>query len=155
MNKKTNYVTAEGLEKLKAELKELKATKRPEMVKRVARARDYGDLSENSEYSNAREELNLIDQRIEELEEALRSAQVVKKHKDDDNQVGVGEVITVKTNGTTKTYTLVGEMEADPTENKISVSSPIGKALLGKKEGEDVNIETPGGKVTYKVVKVT
>jgi len=154
MIKKTNYVTAEGLTKLKQELEELVKTKRPALVERVARARDYGDLSENSEYSNAREELNLTDQRIDELEAAIKGAQVIQQHKDDDNKVGIGESITIKTNGTTKTYVLVGELEADPTNNKISISSPIGQSLLGKKEGEKVKIQTPGGEAIYTVVRV-
>ena len=154
VNKKKTYLTVAGVKKLKKELEQLKEEKRPNLVKRVARARDYGDLSENSEYSNAREELDFTDQRIEELEETLKKAEVIKKQKDTDDSADIGETITIKTNGKTKTYTLVGEMEADPTENKISISSPIGKALLGKKEGEKVKIETPGGEVEYTIVNI-
>lgn len=147
------HLTREGLEELKLELKEHKENKRPQAVKRVARARDFGDLSENNEYQQARDELAFIDGRIEELEELISKAKIIdgkKKRK----TVDLGCKVTVHGNGKTHTYTIVGEWEADPKEKKISHQSPLGKALVGKKVGEMVEIEAPAGKVVYTIKKI-
>ena len=149
------YFTKEGIEKLKEELRQLVEEKRPALVKRVARARSFGDLSENSEYSNAREELNILDGRIEELKEILKKAVVVKKKASANSQiVKIGSRVTVATDGQTLTFTLVGEWEADPAAKKISHQSPLGKALLGKKVGDKVEIEAPAGKILYTIKKI-
>lgn len=149
------YLTKEGIEKLKSELGQLVDEKRTALIKRVARARDFGDLSENSEYTNAREELSLTEQRISELEEVIKSSVVIKKSKKGNSVVKLGNSVTVGINGIQKTYVIVGEMEADPLNNKISASSPIGKALLGKKKGDKFDVETPGGKAVYAIKKIS
>ena len=148
------YFTKEGIEKLKEELRQLVEEKRPALVKRVARARDFGDLSENSEYSNAREELNILDGRIEEIKEILKKAVVVKKASANSQTVKIGSQVTVTTDGQTLTFTVVGEWEADPAAKKISHQSPLGKALLNKKVGDKVEIEAPAGKILYTIKKI-
>jgi len=154
---KTNkvQVTKEGFEVLKKELAQLMEEKRPALIKRVARARDFGDLSENSEYTSARDELAFTENRITELKATLNQAVVIQSNKKSSNgQVALGHQVVVKVNGKVKTYTLVGELEADPMKAKISISSPIGKALLGKRKGDQVEVEAPGGKTSYTIQKV-
>ena len=146
-------LTSEGLAKLKKELSELKEEKQPALIKRVARARDFGDLSENSEYANAREELGFVEQRVAELELVVKNASVIKKT-NGNSVIKLGNQVTVASGGNQRTYTLVGELEADPMAQKISMSSPIGKALLGKKKGDKVKVETPGGEVEYLIKKI-
>lgn len=142
--------TNAGLEKLKKELNQLVEKELPRLIDRVAVARSHGDLSENSEYTAAREDLSFIEGRIEELEEIVAKAKVIKSTKPN-NQVQLGSKITVKVNGATHIYTLVGEWESDPMEKKISNTSPLGQALLGKKKGEIIEIEAPAGKVKYHI----
>ncbi len=156
MNDKKNYLTAEGFAELKKEYEELVKAKRPEIVNRVAQARDMGDLSENAEYSAAREELSFIDGRIEELEELLKQAVVIKGDKKLSGKqiVALGSKVSVTRNNRREDYTLVGEWEADPTEKKISHESPLGKALMGKAIGESVEVEAPAGKIIYTVVSI-
>ena len=153
---KTNkdiYLTKKGLADLKRELVQLKKKKRPELVKRLALARSKGDLSENSDYTNAREDLGMMDNRIEELGTILTSAKTIVKITRT-KEVCLGCKVTVKVNGETHVYNLVGEWEADPMNKKISNSSPLGKALLGKKAGSKVEIEAPAGKITYEIKKI-
>ncbi len=149
------FLTKKGLEDLKKELKELKEVRRPALVERVTRARDFGDLSENAEYANAREELSFIEGRIAELEDLLIKAKVIQ----DNNQgchkiVTLGCKVTVEVAGQKHIFTVVGEWEADPKNKKISHSSPLGKALLGKKSGDKVEVAAPAGKITYKIIKI-
>jgi transcription elongation factor GreA len=149
------FLTKEGLEELKQELTELTEKKRPSLIKRVAKARDYGDLSENAEYSTSREELSFIEGRIEELEEIISKAKVIQNGKNSSSkEVKLGSKLTVKVNGKEHIYTVVGEWEADPLEKKISHDSPLGKALIGKKEGEMVEVDAPAGKIAYHIVKI-
>ncbi len=150
---KTVHLTPEGLEELKEELNNLVETKRPQVVERVARARDFGDLTENSEYHHARDELAFIDGRIEELEEILSKASIIDDKKKS-QIVDLGCKVTIIGNGKSHTYTIVGEWEADPNEKKISHKSPLGKALVGKKEGDQVEIEAPAGKLLYTIKKI-
>lgn len=145
--------TAAGLTEIKAELTELKDKKLPATIDRVARARDFGDLSENAEYHAAREELAFIEGRIEELEDIVKKAQVVKNGKGND-KVDLGCRVTVEVKGKEQTYDVVGEWEADPLSQKISHTSPLGLALMGKKKGEKVEFEAPAGKVVYKIKKI-
>jgi transcription elongation factor GreA len=144
--------TAAGLAELKTELEELKTQKLPAAIDRVSRARDFGDLSENAEYHAAREELSFLEGRIDELEDLLKKAKVVKTKKAD--KVNVGCKVTVDLKGNEYVYELVGEWEADPIKKKISSTSPLGQALMGKKKGDDVEFEAPAGKVIYKVKKI-
>lgn len=149
-------LTAQGLLDRQAELDELVQVKLPETVKRVANARAHGDLSENAEYHNAREEQQLIQSRIEELEEVIANAQVVKNTKGT-SKVGMGSTVTVQLDGKkgkTFTYHIVGEFEADPNEGRVSIDSPIGAALMGKKKGDKVVVKAPAGEIAYMIVDI-
>ena len=148
MPEKSYPMTAEGKEKLQAELKNLKLVKRPEVIQRIKVARSFGDLSENSEYDAAKDEQSHLEDRIAQVEEMLKYAQVVDAESVDPNEVSVGKTITYTEVGTDdpETYTIVGSDESDPLNGKISNDSPIAQALLGKKKGETVSITTPGGK---------
>lgn len=154
MNNQQNVLlTKDGLKQLKTEYDELLNVKRPEMVERLAAARSHGDLNENSEYSSAKQDLAFIDGRIAELETVLHEAKVVtgvhsKK------LVDVGCKVTLHLGRKKEVFTIVGEWEANPLQKKISHSSPLGKALLGKKVGEQVEVEAPAGKILYKVLHI-
>ena len=148
------YVTSEGLKELKLELKTLVEVKRPELIERVATARAHGDLSENSEYSAARQDLAFVEGRIEELEELIAKAQIIRNTKNANHIVKLGSKVVLKVNGKSQTFELVGEWGANPLEQKISHTSPLGKALLGKKKGDQVEIDAPAGKVKYHILKI-
>ncbi|KRL63402.1 transcription elongation factor GreA [Lactobacillus psittaci] len=144
---KTYPMTAEGKEKLEAELKNLKLVKRPEVIERIKVARSYGDLSENSEYDAAKDEQSAVEQRIAQVEQMLKYADVVDADSVDPNEVSVGKTVTYTEVGEDdpETYTIVGSDESDPLNGKISNDSPIAQALLGKHKGDTVTIATPGG----------
>ena len=146
-------LTRQGYDELVAELSGLKDGKRPAAVARVARAREFGDLSENAEYQAAREELNFIDGRIDELQDIISRAKVVVGQKSN-TKVGLGCKVTVAANGISHLYHVVGDWEANPAEMKISHDSPLGKALLGKKVGDKVEVEAPAGMVVYTIKKI-
>lgn len=152
--KKKIYVTREGLEELKRELDELTKKKRPEVLERVSAARAMGDLAENSEYTAAREELSLIDGRIEELTEILKNAELIKEGTKTTGAIQLGSTVVVSINGKKEEFALVGEWEADPHNKKISHESPLGKALIGKKVGEKIEVEAPAGTIAYTVVSI-
>lgn len=152
LNDKIQF-TADGLSEIQSELAELKGTKLTAAIDRVARARDFGDLSENAEYHAAKEELAFIEGRIEELEDIVLRAQVVNG-KDKADAVNIGCKVTVSVDGKSNTYEIVGEWEADPLKKKISHTSPLGQALVGKKKGERVEFEAPAGKVVYQIKKI-
>jgi len=151
--KKRIQLTAAGLETLKNELNELVNIKRPKIVERLAYARSQGDLSENSDYANAKEELEFTDGRIEELEDVIATAEIVKNGSKTDG-VAVGTKITVKTNGDKLIFEMVGEWEADPVKRRISPESPLGRALVGKKIGDKVEVEAPVGKISYEILAI-
>lgn len=148
--KKTYHITPEGKTELETELEELKG-RRSAIAEKIANARDYGDLSENSEYDSAREEQGLVESRVAEIEDILQNADIIKDTKS--STVKVGSTVVLK-NGKDVTYRIVGPVEADPLEGKISNESPIGAALMGKKEGDKVTITTPKGETTYHVKEV-
>ena len=152
-NGKQVKITKEGLEALKNELDTLVGVKRPKLVDRLSNARSQGDLSENADYQSAREELEFLDGRIEELTELVRSASIVAKTSKASG-VDVGTKITVKFNGAKHIYEMVGEWEADPMNKRISPESPLGKALYGKKVGELAEVEAPAGKLTYEILAI-
>ena len=155
MDAKKIYLTKEGLEELKKERGELVNVKRPDVLERVSQARNLGDLSENAEYVAAREELSFIDGRIDELEELLKQASLISEDKKNlSHMVELGSKVTVNVKGKNESFMVVGEWEADPMDKKISHESPLGKALLGKKVGEKVEVEAPAGKVDYTIVSV-
>lgn len=145
-------ITKEGLETLKNEHNDLVEKKRPKVVDRLAYARTQGDLSENSDYINAKEELEFLDGRIEELEHVIQHAKVVGKR--NGSKVSLGTRVTLRSNGSKNEFNIVGEWEADPLNKKISHTSPLGRALLGKKKGEKVEVQAPAGKVTYEILSV-
>jgi transcription elongation factor GreA len=146
------YISPERLAELKKELADLKTQKRVEIAERLKVAKDYGDLAENSEYAEARDEQAKAEGRIAELEEVIKSAVTVRKECGDTARVGC--TITVKKNGAVLNYSLVGTYEAKPEAGKISDASPLGKAFLGKKAGDTVTVAAPAGPVTYEILKV-
>jgi transcription elongation factor GreA len=148
-------LTKQGLEVLRTELGELRDVKRPKLVERLANARSQGDLSENSDYQSAKEELEFLDGRIDELEEVVKTASVVSgSGKAENGGIGVGTKVTVKVNGIKAIFDIVGEWEADPINKKISHDSPLGVALSGKKIGDKVEVEAPAGKLQYEILAV-
>ena len=148
-------LTKQGLEALKAELKELTEVKRPYLVDRLSNARNQGDLAENSDYQSAKEELEFLDGRIDELEGVIKNASVVSNgHSNGKSGVGLGTKVTVKSNGRETVFDIVGEWEADPMNKKIAHDSPLGAALLGKKVGEKAEVEAPAGKVMYEILAI-
>lgn len=148
------YLTKEGLEKIQGELEQLKNKTRPETVDRLSLARIQGDLSENNEYASAKEDLAFVDGRIEELEELLPKVVLIDEKSNGNGMVGLGCRVTVSLDKDEHLYHIVGEWEADPVQKKVSHSSPLGQALIGKKVGEEVEFEAPAGKVLYKIVKI-
>jgi transcription elongation factor GreA len=155
MNAKKIYLTKKGFEDLKKEYDEVVNKRRPEVVERLSAAREMGDLSENAEYTAAREELAFIDGRIEELEELLKQAELISDNNHKTHAVGMGSKVVIKIGDKNETFTVVGEWEADPIEKKISHESPLGKALLGKTVGDEIEVEAPAGKMLYKVVSIS
>ncbi len=149
MDTKQIYLTKEGLDELKQEHEELVKVKRPDVLNRVSQARNMGDLSENAEYTVAREELSFIDGRIEELEELLKQVVIISNNHS--STIKLGSTVKVNTGDDNEEFTVVGEWEADPKEKKISHESPLGKALIGKKVGEKVEVEAPAGKIVYTI----
>ncbi|HSW78992.1 MAG TPA: transcription elongation factor GreA [Candidatus Babeliales bacterium] len=152
MIKKVYSLTQEGIDELKSELKELVA-QRPHVADRIKHARELGDLSENAEYQTAREEQDRLEARISELEHVLLSSKVIKKPKND-GLVRLGSVVRLKDGGKALEYQIVGTIEANPAEGKISDESPIGMALLGKKVGDKAEIKSPAGTHTYKISEI-
>lgn len=150
--KKTYQITEAGKKELEDELKALKG-RRGEIADKIAEARDYGDLSENADYDTAREDQALVETRIAEIEDILANAQIIKAN--GKSTIGVGSTVELKSGGKSVTYTLVGPVEADPLEGKISNESPIGLALMGKKVGESATITTPKGEIVYEIIKVS
>ena len=148
-----HLLTKEGLEKFKAELENLKTNKRPEVIERIQEAVTHGDLSENADYAQAKEEQEMIESRIAQLEEIIKNAEIITKTREKDF-VSVGCTVKVRTEDSEKVYTIVGSGEANPSAGKISNESLVGKQLLGKKVGEKVNIETLAGKRSYEVVQI-
>ncbi len=155
MDEKT-FMTIDGLNKTKERLQFLKSVRRPEVAKKLAEARSYGDLSENSEYDIARDEQANVEAEIFELEAKLKSAEIIDPKKINTNKVGIGCKVTItnmKTNQTFE-YKIVGDTDADPLNGLISNTSPIGAGLMGKKVGEIAQIKIPVGVVPFKVAKI-
>src|SRR3990167_4086331 len=146
-------LTEQGLQDLKAEYEELTKIKRPQITSRIQRAREFGDLSENSEYDAAKEEQSLLEARIAQLEEVLPHAQIITPVQTADFVV-IGSTVVVEIDGQVEEFTIVGSMEADPAARKISNESPVGAALLGAKIGEVVEVVTPIIRAKYKVLDV-
>jgi len=156
MNQQTQRVqmTPLGYRQLVDELELLEKTSLPEAIERLSKARDFGDLSENAEYHSAKEALSTMEGRIEELKDILTRVTVVDVQKAGLDSVGLGSIVNIEVNGSVHEFTIVGEWEADPAAKKISHESPLGKALLGKKVGETVEVEAPSGTITYAIKEV-
>ncbi|MCA9342436.1 transcription elongation factor GreA [Candidatus Saccharibacteria bacterium] len=152
--KKQFHLTKEGIAELEAELKQLVAERGP-IAERIKTAREFGDLSENAEYTAARQEQEKTESRIAEIENILQNVKVITKPRSE-GKVQLGSTVSLKSeNGKTKNFQVVGTVEADPLNGKISDESPIGQALLGKKVGEEVEIKTPAETTAYKVVTIS
>lgn len=156
MEEKTYPMTAEGKKKLELELENLKLVKRPEIVERIKIARSYGDLSENSEYDSAKDEQAFVEGRIATLEKMLRFSEIIDDNNISSDEVSLGRTITFieLPDGEEESYTIVGGAEASPLEGKISNESPIARALIGKKLNDEVTIDTPGGEMIVKIIKI-
>ncbi|MDD7363031.1 MAG: transcription elongation factor GreA [Peptoniphilus sp.] len=150
-------ITEEGLQKIEDEIDELKTVRRKEVAERIKVALGYGDLSENSEYDEAKNEQAQVEERIAKLEYMARNAKVIKENELNDQIVNVGSSVTVKDvdSGEEDTYDIVGSAEADPLEGKISNESPIGAGLMGKGIGDIAEIDVPQGKVRLEVLKIS
>lgn len=149
-----SYLTEERRKELEKELEHLRNVARLEVGEHLKRAKEYGDLSENSEYVEAREEQARIESRIAELDDMLKSAIIIKKNAGGGNIVQVGSTVTVKKGDKNITYIIVGSSESDPVNNKISNESPLGRAFLGRTIGEIVEVSTPAGKTKYTIVSI-
>lgn len=155
---KVTLITKDGLQKLIEELDYLKNVKRKEVAKRIKEAISYGDLSENSEYEDAKNEQAFIEGRILELEEKIKYAQIIDEKKIRTKTVQISSLVTIrrlqKTKAENEEYTIVGSTEADPINNKISNESPVGKALLGRAVGDKIHVEVPKGDIEYEILKL-
>ncbi|AVQ99469.1 transcript cleavage factor GreA [Oceanobacillus picturae] len=153
---KSFYMTQEGKEKLEQELHHLKTERRQEVVERIKVARDFGDLSENSEYDAAKDDQAFVESRIAQVEKMIRNAVIIENDNDNPDIVSLGKSVTFQElpDGDEETYTIVGSAEADPFEGKISNDSPMAKSLLGHEIGTEVSVATPGGDIQVKITKV-
>lgn len=147
-------LTKEGLKKLHDELEDLKTRGRKDVADRLAEAISYGDLSENSEYDEAKNQQAFIEGRILELEEQVKNAQIIESSETEKGVIQIGSTVVLSFDGETQEYTIVGSTEADPMLNKISNESPVGTAILGKKKKAKVEVLAPGGKFEYEVLDV-
>ena len=147
-------ITPEGLANLKAELDHLTTARRREVAGRIKEAREFGDIAENSEYDDAKNEQAMLEARIAQLEERLRDATVIAADDLSTDAVALGAHVTIDGPAGKATYQLVGSAEADPDENRLSNESPIGKAIMGRKKGEAVDVVTPGGAISVKILAI-
>ncbi|GHH97109.1 transcription elongation factor GreA [Neobacillus kokaensis] len=149
-------MTQAGKEKLEQELEFLKTVKRKEVVERIKIARSFGDLSENSEYDSAKEEQAFVEGRITTIENMIRNAKIIAEGELAGDSVSLGSSVTFieLPNGEEETYSIVGSAEADPFEGKISNDSPIAKSLIGKKVGDQVSVQTPGGEMNVRIISI-
>jgi transcription elongation factor GreA len=149
-------LTPEGYEKLRQEIEHLSSDKRREVAERIRIAREFGDITENAEYDDAKNEQALLEHRIATLEERLRSARVLEKSDVKKDEVSVGSTVKLKDMETNKTveYRIVGSAEANPAESKLSNESPVGKAILGRKKGEVVEVTAPRGALKFKILDI-
>jgi len=154
---KVTYLTEEGLQKLRKELEQLKTVERPAISRMIAEARDKGDLSENAEYDAAKEAQGMLELRISKLEDLIANARIIDESKIDTTQVQILNKVklkNLKTNAVVE-YTLVAESEANLKENKLSISTPIGKALIGKKVGDVVEVQVPSGLMKFEILGIS
>lgn len=146
------FVTKDGLQNLKNEYKELTEVRRPEITERIEKARRLGDISENAEYTTAKEDQSFVEGRVSELEEILKNAQIIKNEVSE--TVKVGSKVKVHIEGSEEEFHIVGALEADPDKKKISDESPLGTSLLGRRVGDSITVTVPIGKVTYRILEI-
>jgi len=154
VNNKPTYLSRDGLEKLREELDEMVTVKRPEVANRIHDAKEHGDLSENAEYEDAKNEQAFVEGRIQTLEALIKNATIIDENHSTDH-VQIGSTVAVESPDGKEAFTIVGSAEAKPAEGRISNESPVGRALLGKKKGEKVVVKVPAGDFTYKIVGIS
>jgi transcription elongation factor GreA len=156
VSRKEVILTPEGLKQLQDEVNYLSSVKREEVAERIKQAREFGDISENSEYDDAKNEQAMLEHRISQLQEKLRRARVVKDSEIDTDKVSVGSTVTLRDVAANeiRIYTLVGSAEADPSRARLSNESPVGQALLGKKVGDTVTVNVPVGTLSYEILSI-
>jgi transcription elongation factor GreA len=154
VNNKPSYLTREGLESLRAELEEMTNVRRAEVAARIHDAKEHGDLSENAEYEDAKNEQAFVEGRIQTLEALIKNATIIDENHSTEH-VQIGSTVKVESPDGPEEFTIVGSAEAAPREGRISNESPVGRALLGKKKGEKVLVRVPAGDFTYKIISIT
>ena len=154
MNNKPTYLSKDGLEKLRAELEEMTNVRRPEIADRIHDAKEHGDLTENAEYEDAKNEQAFVEGRIQTLEALIKNAVLIDENHSTDH-VQIGSTVSVESEDGKETFTIVGSAEAKPAEGRISNESPVGRSLLGHKKGEKVQVKVPAGDFTYKITGIS
>jgi transcription elongation factor GreA len=153
MNSKTTYISKDGLDKLRAELEEILSVRRPEIAQRIHDAKEHGDLSENAEYEDAKNEQAFVEGRIQTLEAMIKNAAIIDENTSTDH-VQIGSTVKVKGEDGAETFMIVGSAEARPADGRISNESPVGRALLGRKKGDKVVVKVPAGDFAYTIVEI-
>ena len=153
VNSKTTYISKDGLDKLRAELDEILSVRRPEIAQRIHDAKEHGDLSENAEYEDAKNEQAFVEGRIQTLEAMIKNAAIIDEHTSTDH-VQIGSTVKVKGEEGPETFMIVGSAEAKPADGRISNESPVGRALLGRKKGDKVVVKVPAGDFAYTIVAI-
>jgi transcription elongation factor GreA len=153
VNTKTTYISRDGLDKLRAELAEMTNVRRPEIAQRIHDAKEHGDLSENAEYEDAKNEQAFVEGRIQTLETMIKNASLIDEHTSTDH-VQIGSTVKVKGDDGTETFSIVGSAEAKPADGRISNESPVGRALLGRKKGDKVVVKVPAGDFAYTILEI-
>jgi transcription elongation factor GreA len=154
MNNKPTYISKDGLEKLRHELEENVSLRRPEIAQRIHDAKEHGDLTENAEYEDAKNEQAFVEGRIQTLEALIKNATIIDEHQGNDH-VAIGSTVKVSGPDGKQSFTIVGSTEARPTEGRISNESPVGRALLGRRKGDTVQVQVPAGDIAYKIDAIT
>ena len=154
MNNKPTYLSKEGLTKLRSELDEMISVKRPEVANRIHDAKEHGDLSENAEYEDAKNEQAFVEGKIQTLEALIKNATIIDENHSTEH-VQIGSTVSVESSDGAETFTIVGSAEAKPGEGRISNESPVGRALLGKRKGDKIVVRVPAGDFSYKIVSIT
>ncbi len=154
MNNKPTYLSKEGLTKLRSELDEMISVKRPEVANRIHDAKEHGDLSENAEYEDAKNEQAFVEGKIQTLEALIKNATIIDENHSTEH-VQIGSTVSVESTDGAETFTIVGSAEAKPGEGRISNESPVGRALLGKRKGDKILVRVPAGDFSYKIVSIT
>ena len=153
MNSKTTYISKDGLDKLRAELDQMTSGRRPEVAQRIHDAKEHGDLSENAEYEDAKNEQAFVEGRIQALEAMIKNASIIDEHHVTEH-VQIGSMVTVDSEDGKETFTIVGSAEAKPAAGRISNESPVGRALLGRRKGDKVVVKAPTGDFSYTITDI-